>query len=619
MKRINIYAILVVFCLSFTFKSYSQIESETPGKTLARFDLTKATSDHRLQVEVEPPRITSQTVRYYMPKIVPGTYTINNFGRFVHDMKAYDVTGGELNVTRIDTNSWEISDAQILKRITYWVEDTYHSASKPVVFEPTGTCIDSAKVFMLNNFTLVGYFEGFKDMPYTISITKPEGFYGATSMPLESSAGNIDVYKPENYFELHDNPIMYTIPDTASVMVNNTQILLSLYSPNKKVNASYLIEHTKELFEAQGEYLGGDLPANKYSILVYLFEGSSLSGSAGALEHFSSTTFTYPEVTGEEFIQPFRDVVAHEFFHIITPLGIHSEEIGNFDFINPVMSRHLWLYEGSTEYYAVHSQVKHGVITPGEFFSKIQQKLYISTFYLNDTLPFTELSKGALDKYKPQYFNVYQKGALINMCLDLYLLKLSEGKYGLQQLKAELGNKYGPDRSFNDAELFDIITEMTYPAIREFFAKYVEGPNKLPYKQFLSYAGYDYHDEYELEVPALIGAALQLTEDGSIEVAEVNEFGKVLKLKEGDRIFSLNGNEVTGHNFQHIADNIEKDLKAGDIVTVIVERKNDEGKFIKKTLTAKSYPVKRKERFVILPNNNATAEQLMIRKAWINQ
>jgi len=82
---------------------------------------------------------------------------------------------------------------------------------------------------MLNNFTLIGYFEGFKDMPYTISITKPQGFYGATSMPLESSGPDTDVYNPRNYFELHDNPIMYSIPDTASVMVNNTKILLSQY------------------------------------------------------------------------------------------------------------------------------------------------------------------------------------------------------------------------------------------------------------------------------------------------------------------------------------------------------------------------------------------------------
>lgn len=610
------FLLISIFSLNLTFAQDGQ---ERSSKTFARIDLTQATGDHKLKVEVEPPAITSGSIRYYMPKIVPGTYAINNFGRFVHDLRAYDENGIELTVSRIDTNTWEISQAEKLKKISYWVEDTYHSSSKPVVFEPTGTCIDSGKVFMLNNFTLIGYFEGFKDNPYTISYTKPAGFYGATSMPLESSNFSADVYNPKNYFELHDNPIMYSIPDTASLMVNNTQILLSLYSPNKKVNASYLVEHTKELFEAQGEYLGGELPAKKYSILVYLFEGTSLSGSAGALEHFSSTTFTYPEVTGEEFLQPFRDVVAHEFFHIITPLGIHSEEIGNFDFINPVMSRHLWLYEGSTEYYAVHSQVKHSVITPEEFFKKIQQKLYISTLYLNDTLPFTELSKGALDKYKSQYFNVYQKGALINMCLDLYLLKLSGGKYGLQHLKADLGEKFGPERAFKDPELFDIITEMTYPEIREFFSKYVEGPSKLPYKQFLNYAGYDYYDEYEIEVPAIIGAALQLSEDGSVEVVEVNQFGKELKLKEGDRIISINGIEVNGHNFQDVAGEIENKLKTGDKVTLVVERKNKGSNFIRKTLSANTYTVKRIERFVIMPAKNPSPEQLMLRKAWINQ
>ena len=34
----------------------------------------------------------------------------------------------------------------------------------------------------------------------------------------------------------------------------------------------------------------------------------------------------------------------------------HSEEIGNFDFQKPKMSRHLWLYEGLTEYAAHHTQ-----------------------------------------------------------------------------------------------------------------------------------------------------------------------------------------------------------------------------------------------------------------------
>jgi predicted metalloprotease with PDZ domain len=534
-------------------------------------------------------------------------------------MKAFDNNGSQLVVNRIDTNIWEIQEADKLKKITYWVEDTYNSENSPVVFEPTGTCIDSGKVFMLNNFTLVGYFEGFKDYPYSVSIAKPAGFYGSTSMPLNSTINNTDHYYPKNYFDLHDNPIMYAVPDTASVMVNNTKVLLSVYSPNKKITASYLAEHTRELFKAQGDYLGGELPTDKYSILVYLSPGGFKSNSAGALEHFKSTTFCYPEITNEEFIQPFRDVVSHEFFHIVTPLGIHSNEIGNFDFINPVMSKHLWLYEGSTEYYSIHSQVKYGIITSEQYFNKIQQKMYISALYLNDTLPFTELSKGALDEHKSQYINVYQKGALINMCLDLYLLKLSEGKYGLQNLKSELGKKFGPDSAFNDEELFDIITEMTYPEIREFFKLYVEGNNKIPYKQFLAYAGYDFYDKLKKKVPAMIGAALEFGEGGALEVVEIYEFGKDLGLKTGDRVIAVNGNKVNSHNLRFVSSDFEEKVKPGDEVEVTVMRKSNGASLVKKVLKAKTYLVEKDERFIIKPVSTPTSEQLMIRKAWLNQ
>jgi predicted metalloprotease with PDZ domain len=622
MKSIKNIAIITVLLITTISIAFSQQDEQVIGNTImtiATIDLNNATSDHKLMVEVEPPKISSSTIRYCMPKIVPGTYVINNFGRFVSDLRAFDHSGSQLVVNRIDTNIWEIQEADKLKKITYWVEDTYNSENSPVVFEPTGTCIDSGKVFMLNNFTLVGYFEGFKDCQYSVSITKPAGFYGSTSMPLYSTINNTDYYYPKNYFDLHDNPIMYAVPDTASVMVNNTKVLLSVYSPNKKITASYLAEHTRELFKAQGDYLGGELPTDKYSILVYLSPGGFKSNSAGALEHFKSTTFCYPEITNEEFIQPFRDVVSHEFFHIVTPLGIHSNEIGNFDFINPVMSKHLWLYEGSTEYYSIHSQVKYGIITSEQYFNKIQQKMYISALYLNDTLPFTELSKGALDEHKSQYINVYQKGALINMCLDLYLLKLSDGKYGLQNLKSELGKKFGPDSAFNDEELFDIITEMTYPEISEFFKLYVEGNNKIPYKQFLEYAGYDFYDKLKKKVPAMIGAALEFGEGGALEVVEIYEFGKELGLKTGDRVIAVNGSKVNSHNLRFVSSDFEEKVKPGDEVEVTVMRKSNGASLVKKVLKAKTYLVEKEERFIIKPVSTPTSEQLMIRKAWLNQ
>lgn len=607
-----------VFVLFQFFLVLNVLAQNGEVKTSVFIDLNNATADHKVQVEVRPPAIESPTIKYFMPKIVPGTYAINNFGRFISDFRAIGKDGSELSVSRLDTSTWEISNARDLEKLVYTVEDTYHSKSLPVVFEPSGTCIDSGKVFMLNSFTMIGYFDGFRDMPFDLNITKPMGFYGATSMPLLSASENSDTYNPQNYFQLHDNPIMYTIPDTASVMVNKTKVLLSIYSPNKKVNAQYMIEKAGTLFEAQGKYLGGELPTDRYTVLIYMSDKGFQSGASGALEHFSSTSFCSPETSNEDFVQPFKDVVSHEFFHLVTPLGIHSYEIGNFDFVNPKMSKHLWLYEGSTEYYAQHSQVKTGLMPVNEFINKMHFKIFLSKLMYNDELSFTELSKGALTKYKSQYANVYQKGALINMCLDLYLLHLSDGKYGLQNLKSDLGKKYGPQKAFNDDELFDVITEMTFPEIKGFITDYIEGGKQIPYDKFLGYAGYDYFESAKMQVPIMFGADLKFDSAGVFIVREVGEFGKMLKLKKGDRLKSINGMELTINSFMPISYLFESTVKDGDEVTVVVLRKSEDGTIKEKTLKANTFLVEKEEKYAILEKKSPTDQQLKIRKAWLS-
>lgn len=607
-------ALLIFIQFVFVLSIFAQSEV----KTSVFIDLNQATSDHKVQVEIKPPAIETPTTKYFMPKIVPGTYTINNFGRFISDFKAIGKDGRELEVTRLDTCIWEIDNAGELDRLVYTAEDTYNTPSLPVVFEPTGTCIDSARVFVLNNFTMIGYFDGFRDSPFELNITKPPGFYGATSMSLLSVSGNTDTYNAANYFQLHDNPIMYTIPDTASAMINSTRILLSIYSPNKKIDAQYLIDKARSLFEAQGRYLGGELPTDKYTVLIYLSDKGFQSGASGALEHFSSTTFCSSETTNEDFVQSFKDVVSHEFFHLVTPLSIHSYEIGNFDFLNPVMSKHLWLYEGSTEYYAQHSQVKTGLMPVKEFINKMHFKIFLSKLMYDDGLSFTELSKGALTKYKSQYGNVYQKGALISMCLDLYLLHLSDGKYGLQNLKSDLGKKYGPQKAFNDDELFDVITEMTFPDVRGFISDYIEGGKQIPYDDFLGYAGYDYFESAKIQVPIMFGADLKFDSAGVFIVKEVGEFGKMLKLKQGDRLKSINGMELTINSFMPISYMFESTVKDGDEVTVVVLRRGEDGSIKEKTLKANTFLVEREEKYAILEKKSPTAAELKIRKTWLS-
>ncbi len=619
MKKANIgliVAALILQLFSF-FPLKSQNNQETEIKTSVYVDLTSAGGDHTMKIEVEPPYIKSQTIRYLMPKIVPGTYSINNYGRFINDLKAYDAEGNELKVNREDTCVWLIEGADRLKKISYLVKDTYHNEEPPILFEPTGLCIDSGKVFVLNNYCYTGYFEGYRDYPYAVTVTKPLGFYGSTTLPVISSDYNTDIYRAKNFFQLHDNPMMYCLPDTSSIMVNNSKIMISVFSPNGKVTSSYLKDKTRELFEAQVKYLGGSLPTDKYTILVYLSEGMTLSKATGALEHFTSTTFVNVESTNEQFEKPFKDVVAHEFFHLVTPLSIHSHEIGEFDFDNPVMSEHLWLYEGSTEYYAQHSQVKYKLTSQDEFLDRMKFKIFVSKLIYNDNLSFTELSKGALGKYKPQYGNVYMKGALINMCLDLYLLELSNGKYGLQNLKSDLGKKFGIEKSFNDDELFGVITELTYPEINEFIKKYIEGNETIPYGKFLEFAGFDYYDEVTLKVPDMLGSDVSSSATGEIMVTKTGEFGKKLKLKAGDIILSVNGKQINIMNLIMINSDFERNVKEGDEVTLKIERTLKDGKKVQKTLKAKTSLIDKTEKYYIRKKDKPTDKQLIIRKAWL--
>ena len=84
----------------------------------------------------------------------------------------------------------------------------------------------------------------------------------------------------------------------------------------------------------------------------------------------------------------------------------------------------------------------------------MQGKMMESQKEYNDTMPFTFMSTHVLEaKYHKQYNNVYAKGALINMCLDILLRYNSNGEYGTQNLMADLSKLYGKDKSFKDDDL----------------------------------------------------------------------------------------------------------------------------------------------------------------------
>lgn len=523
-------------------------------------DLTNVVDD-KVMVTLNTPKIRDNEINFYMPKIVPGTYAIADYGRMVSDFKAYDKKGRELAVERLDDNTWQIKKARKLRKITYWVEDTYDTdKAGPSIFQPAGTNIEDDRNFIVNTSGFFGYFEGLKKEEFQIDFIREQGFYGATGLQydsnppmmgsiLEGEVTNLEVdrFKVEDYDRLIDSPLMYAKADTAIIKVANTDVLVASYSPNQMVSAKEIAESISEVLAAQNEFLGGELPVDKYAFIFYFTDQPVTS--YGALEHSYSSLYYMPEQPIEQMNQQLRDFAAHEFFHIVTPLNIHSEEIGSFDFNNPKMSRHLWMYEGMTEYFAGSVQVKYGLVSPEQYLQMLTNKVRTAQQFPRD-LPFTDLSLGALDEHADKYYNVYQKGALIGAALDIQLRDLSNGNYGVQNMMKDLSNKYGKDVSFKDEELFDEITAMTYPEIGEFFEKYVAGTAPLPYDEIFAQVGVELiSGKTEQHTLVINNGNITITEyEGEQRIAMANvsnldPIGKALGLESGDIIMVMNGKD----------------------------------------------------------------------------
>lgn len=582
--------------------------------------------DDKVQVEMIAPAIKQDEIIYYIPKIVPGTYSEDDFGRYVENFTALDKSGKTLDVEKVNVNSWKIKNARSLYSIKYKVNDTFDdrdSASKKV-FEPTGSNIEQDTNYVINTHCFLGYFNGMKQVPYKLTVNHRPDFYGATAMNDANSSNTVDEFSATTYNQVVDNPIMYCKPDTTSIALADSKVLISVYSPNKKITASFLADNFNKLLQSQAKYLGGTLPVKKYAFLIYLTDHTGVTGAAGALEHSYSSMYYMPEGEPNKILQFFMDVAAHEFFHILTPLSIHSEEIQYFDFNQPKMSKHLWLYEGTTEYHAHIVQEKYGLTTRDAFLNVISQKINNSRQFYNDTLPFTVMSANCLHEYANQYGNVYQKGALIAMCLDIKLRQLSGGKYGIINLIFDLSKKFGKDRPFKDDELFDEIEKVTYPQIKEFLLTYVSGSKPLPFEEIFLLAGIDYKPVVETADSAFTLGSISFVpnkENGRPVISNlstINVFGIAMGYRLNDEIVSVNGNEVLTTTMNKKVADLYKTAKVGDVLTVAVNRKNDAGVVETINLSAPmiKIPVKKFNQLSFMPN--PTREQLALQNSWLN-
>lgn len=543
---------------------------------------------------------------FNFPATAPGIYSNIDFGRYVQNFKTYDRAGREIPSQKINTNQWEIESPEKLFKIVYDINDTYDSElDSPKIASMVGTALEDEFV-IFNNFGILGYFEEAQHYPVSLELKYDDTWTAGTALKKTAEKK----YFAENYDKLADSPLLLGNLTKASTKVNEIVVDLYVYSPNPEFTAGNLISTVDTLLQSASAYIGYS-PVSNYTFLMCLIPDSirMIQGqlAGGALEHNQSSLYYLPADMRE--LTMIKDVMVHEFLHILTPLNAHSELIHNFNFVSPEPSKHLWFYEGVTEWGSTIAQLRSGYKTLQQYLQKITEYLRTNDGFDKEYSLCDMSLESYTDEGRNTFLNFYNRGAATAGLLDIRLLELSDGKKGLRDLLMELVKEYGQNKFFEDDELFDIIVEKTYPEIEDFIDDYICGTGPLPLSEYFSKVGitYTYEKPADSDKPSM-GSNLGMNEQGEIiakGVTNGTEFG----LREDDVILELFGEKLTMENIMQIISK-KNEMKIGDHFQIKIKRDGEE-----KELDGVLLRYMRRHVFEINPE--ASSEKLALREAWM--
>jgi len=271
------------------------------------------------------------------------------------------------------------------------------------------------------------------------------------------------------------------------------QVLVSMAHPGSDKYAPAYAANLRKVTSAIGKMLPS-MPVKNYAFLFYMWDGDTNKVTRtqqmfGALEHNRSSLYFWGNTADPAGID---QIAVHEFLHILVPLNVHSEEIETFKFRKPDMSRHLWLYEGVTEYFSFLALLRDSLISEDDFRSTLQQKLQVLD-HLPEKFNMTAFSKNVLDpEYAKHYHSVYTYGCANAFLLDIRIRKATGGKTGLLDVVYKLMDRFGPAKPFVDDELFDTLKTILPEDAMDYLNDYVDDSDRIPVEAGLNDIGWKY-------------------------------------------------------------------------------------------------------------------------------
>lgn len=503
--------------------------------------------NHYFEVQMNIADNDDKQIEVKMPVWTPGSYLVREFSKNVNLVKAFTKDGKALKVSKKSKNAWVI-DAGNEKNIQvkYEVYSFEVSVRTPFLDLSHGF-VSGSGVFM--------YIEKAKNQAGSVTVFPHESFKRiSTSLPLDQTAkGAGQRFTFENYDQLVDCPMEIGNQEIFEFSAAGVQHTVVMYG-----DANYNVEQLKKdmakIVEAETAVIGKN-PNKTYTFIVH-----NVVDGQGGLEHMNSTVLSVNRWTyaGKQYVD-FLNLVAHEYFHLWNVKRIRPIELGPFNYDEENYTTLLWVMEGFTSYYDELILRRTGFYTEEEFLAKLQSSInYVEGSPGSRVQPVAHASFDAWVKaYRPNEnssntsMTYYSRGSVLASVIDAMIVADSDGKKCLDHFMQQLYTTYyeGLKRGFSEAEFKAELSKFVGKNMDDFFAKYVDGTEIIPYKDFYGPVGLNVQD-VTTNNPSF-GASVR--EEGGKVIVKSVRFGSSAEeagISVGDEIVGCNAYRVDQSMFE---------------------------------------------------------------------
>jgi predicted metalloprotease with PDZ domain len=543
---------------------------------------------HLFEVTLHLKNWQSSILDLKMPVWTPGSYLVREYAKHLQDFSAE--AGENLPWRKLSKNHWQVTSATDTITVRYRVF-AHELSVRTNHLDATHGYFNGAALFLR--------IPGFEKQPIQITIVPPQPEWHVTT-PLPTISGQADTFQASDFDTLVDSFFEIGCHELHSFEVLGKSHELAIWGKGN-ADPAKMIPDIQKIIQIEAQLFDG-LPYDHYVFLLHLS-----SQNNGGLEHKYACSLNYPRFgfRARDKYDRFMQLVAHEFFHLWNVKRIRPKALEVFDYDQENYTPSLWFSEGTTSYYDLVIPYRAGIYNVKSFLNNLSKE--ITRFQTTPGRLVQPLSESSFDAwiklYRPDansgnsQISYYLKGEMVSLLLDLLIRQRNDRS--LDDVMRLIWQQFGQaEIGFTPEQLQQVIESVAGINLDDFFRRYVDGTEELPFNQYLEPFGLQLIGEDE-DAPTL-GVKVQ-TENGRevIKFVEMGTPANFAGIDAGDELLAIDGIRVQS---QQLSDRL-KDYQPGDTIQVTVFHQEE----------LRTYPVTlaspRPTRYQVIPVENPSSMQ----------